>query len=36
VRDAVNNGFEFSDAGHKKLKGFSSPVHAYRARRSGD
>jgi adenylate cyclase len=36
VRDAVANGFEFSDAGRKKLKGFSSPVHAYRARRSGD
>ena len=34
VRDAVANGFEFSDAGRKKLKGFSSPVHAYRARRS--
>jgi adenylate cyclase len=36
VREAVANGFEFSDAGRKKLKGFSSPVHAYRARRSGD
>ena len=36
VRDAVNNGFEFSDAGRKKLKGFSAPVHAFRARRSGD
>ena len=34
VRDAVSNGYEFSDAGRKKLKGFSSPVHAYRARRS--
>ena len=30
------DGFEFSDAGRKKLKGFSSPVHAFRARRSGD
>lgn len=38
VRDALahNNGFVFSDAGRKKLKGFSSPVRAYRARRSGD
>jgi adenylate cyclase len=36
VRDAVAGGFEFSDAGRKKLKGFSSPVHAYRVRRSGD
>ena len=35
VRDAVaGNGFEFSDAGRKRLKGFSSPVHAFRARRS--
>jgi adenylate cyclase len=35
VKDAVTDGFEFSDAGRKKLKGFSSPVHAYRVRRSG-
>jgi adenylate cyclase len=34
IREAVDGGFEFSDAGHKKLKGFSSPVRAYRARRS--
>jgi adenylate cyclase len=37
IRDAVNGGgFDFSDAGRKKLKGFSAPVHAYRARRAGD
>jgi adenylate cyclase len=36
VREAVNGRFEFSDAGRKKLKGFSAPVRAYRARRSGD
>jgi adenylate cyclase len=35
VRDAVNGAFEFSDAGRKRLKGFSQPVHAYRARRTG-
>ncbi|HET6546939.1 MAG TPA: adenylate/guanylate cyclase domain-containing protein, partial [Solirubrobacter sp.] len=35
IKDAVSDGFEFSDAGRKKLKGFSAPVHAYRARRSG-
>src|SRR4051812_38993995 len=34
VRDAVGDGYEFSDAGRKKLKGFSHPVHAYRARRA--
>jgi adenylate cyclase len=35
IRDALaGNGFAFSDAGRKKLKGFSSPIHAFRARRS--
>jgi adenylate cyclase len=34
VREAVNGSYEFSDAGRKKLKGFSSPVHAFRARRA--
>jgi adenylate cyclase len=36
IRSAVAGRFEFSDAGRKKLKGFSAPVRAYRARRSGD
>ena len=36
VREAVGGGYEFSDAGRKKLKGFSAPVRAYRVRRSGD
>ena len=36
IRDAVGEGYEFSDAGRKKLKGFSSPVRAYRAKRAGD
>jgi adenylate cyclase len=34
VRDAVSDGYTFSDAGRKKLKGFSAPVRAYRVRRS--
>jgi len=34
VRDTVKDGYAFSDAGRKKLKGFSSPVRAYRVRRS--
>lgn len=35
VRDGVDGApFEFSDAGRKKLKGFSAPVHAFRARRA--
>jgi adenylate cyclase len=34
VREALDGRFEFSDAGRKKLKGFSTPVRAYRARRS--
>ena len=33
---AGGRGYEFSDAGRKKLKGFSAPVHAYRARGAGD
>jgi adenylate cyclase len=36
VRDAVGEGYEFSDAGRKKLKGFAAPVRAYRAKRVGD
>jgi adenylate cyclase len=37
VTDALDGRrFVFSDAGRKKLKGFSAPVHAFRARRSGD
>jgi adenylate cyclase len=36
IRDAVAEGYEFSDAGRKKLKGFASPVRAYRAKRAGD
>jgi adenylate cyclase len=36
IRDAVGDGYEFSDAGRKKLKGFASPVRAYRAKRAGD
>ena len=34
IRDLVDGDYEFSDAGRKKLKGFSAPVHAYRARRA--
>ena len=33
VRDAVEDGYDWSDAGEKRLKGLSAPVHAYRARR---
>ena len=33
VRDGAG-GFEYSSAGPKKLKGFSSPVKTYRVRRS--
>ena len=36
VRDTVKDGYVFSDAGRKKLKGFSSPVRAYRVRRASD
>jgi adenylate cyclase len=36
VRDAVGEGYEFSDAGRKKLKGFASPVRAYRAKKAVD
>ena len=30
----MDGAYEFSDAGKKKLKGFSAPVHAFRARRA--
>jgi adenylate cyclase len=33
VRDAAGDAFAFSDAGRKRLKGISAPVHAYRAKR---
>jgi adenylate cyclase len=33
VRDAAGDAFAFSDAGRKRLKGISSPVHTWRARR---
>jgi adenylate cyclase len=38
VRAAVGDGYEFSDAGRKKLKGFASPVRAYKVsgRTAGD
>jgi adenylate cyclase len=36
IKDQVTDGFEFSDAGRKKLKGFSHPVHAYRVKRTSD
>ena len=35
-RRGRRRGYEFSYAGRKKLKGFSAPVRAYRARRSSD
>jgi adenylate cyclase len=34
VAESVDGGFTFSDAGRKKLKGFSAPIHAYRAKRA--
>src|SRR3954463_15111189 len=34
IRAAAGERYEFSDAGRKKLKGFSAPVQAYRARRA--
>jgi class 3 adenylate cyclase len=34
VRDNAADGFDYSDAGPKRIKGFSAPVHAYRARRA--
>src|SRR4051794_39838929 len=34
VVDSVGVGFVFSDAGRKRLKGFSAPVHAFRAKRA--
>jgi adenylate cyclase len=33
VRDAVGDGYEWSFAGEKKLKGLSAPLRTYRARR---
>jgi adenylate cyclase len=38
VHDAVGSRYEFSDAGRKKLKGFASPVQAYKVsgRTDGD
>jgi adenylate cyclase len=33
VRDAAPDGFDYSFAGEKRLKGFSSPVKAFRAHR---
>jgi len=33
IKDATDGAFEYSDAGRKRLKGFSSPVQTYRARR---
>lgn len=37
VREALEGApFAFSDAGRKKLKGLSAPVHAFRARRPTD
>jgi len=33
VRDAVGDGYEWSFAGEKKLKGLSTPLKTYRARR---
>jgi adenylate cyclase len=33
VRDAVGNRYEWSFAGEKKLKGLSTPLRTYRARR---
>jgi adenylate cyclase len=34
VRDAVGDGYEWSFAGEKKLKGLASPLRTYRARRA--
>jgi adenylate cyclase len=33
VRDAVADGFNWSSAGPKRLKGISEPVKTYRVRR---
>jgi adenylate cyclase len=35
VRDATAEGFQWSFAGEKKLKGLSAPLRTYRARRVG-
>ena len=32
VRDAAGDGYDWSYAGEKKLKGISSPLKTYRAR----
>jgi adenylate cyclase len=36
VRDAIGNGFDWSYAGEKRLKGLSSPLRTYRPRRTAD
>jgi adenylate cyclase len=36
VRDAISDGYEWSYAGEKRLKGLSTPLRTYRARRTGD
>jgi adenylate cyclase len=36
VRDAAANGFEWSFAGDKRLKGLAAPLKTYRARRTAD
>jgi adenylate cyclase len=36
VRDAVADGFVWSYAGEKRLKGLAAPLRTYRARRPGD
>jgi adenylate cyclase len=36
VRDAVADGFEWSFAGEKRLKGLAAPLKTYRARRTED
>jgi adenylate cyclase len=36
VREAAGDGYAWSSAGPKKLKGFSSPVKTYRVRREPD
>ena len=35
VRDAAPDGYAWSSAGPKKLKGFSAPVKTFRVRREG-
>jgi adenylate cyclase len=36
VRDAVSDGYDWSFAGEKKLKGVAAPLRTYRARRTED